>query len=312
MKTSGDSMKIKQVQQALLNSYSKDLCYEKVRNQWTEENKELGMCAITALVVNDYFKGDIAKIKVDGISHYFNIIDNKIIDLTKTQFKSEIDYKDYKIVHRNDILTEDTKNRYQRLKKKVIKELLQKIDKEVYQCTLCQNLVEKLPNSNTVFLGNNNDIVLIGEAPANNGWRKSHMLWKDINGKVLPSGVILKKLFDIINRDIFETTFLESVKCFPIERKNLKICSKNCKQIMEKQLEILQPKLIITLGEFPTRNLLDFKFKKFQEVVGNIYEVNGYQILPIYHSSPISPKSYKGNIPIFEKLYNMNYNKNEN
>ena len=56
MKTSGDSMKIKQVQQVLLNSYSKDLCYEKVRNQWTEENKELGMCAITALIVNDYFK----------------------------------------------------------------------------------------------------------------------------------------------------------------------------------------------------------------------------------------------------------------
>lgn len=305
MKTSGDSMKIKQLQQALLNSYSKDLCYEKIRNHWTEENRTLGMCAITALIINDYFKGQIAKIKVDGISHYFNIIDNKIIDLTKTQFKSEIDYKDYKIVHRNDILTEDTKNRYQRLKKKVIKELLQKIDKEVYQCTLCQNLVEKFPNSNTVFLGNNNDIVLIGEAPANNGWRKSHMLWKD-------SGVILQKLFDIINKDIFETTFLESVKCFPVERKNLKTCSKNCKQIMEKQLEILQPKLIITLGEFPTRNLLDFKFKKFQEVVGNIYEVNGYQILPIYHPSPISPKSYKGNIPIFEKLYNMNYNKNEN
>ena len=94
MKTSGDSMKIKQLQQALLNSYSQDLCYEKVRNHWTEENKALGMCAITALIVNDYFKGQIAKIKVDGISHYFNIIDNKIIDLTKNQFKSEIDYKD--------------------------------------------------------------------------------------------------------------------------------------------------------------------------------------------------------------------------
>lgn len=295
-------MTIKELERALLNSYSKDICYEKVRNHWTEENKTLGMCAITALVVNDYFKGDIAKIKVEGISHYFNIIDNKIIDLTKKQFKSEINYKDYKIVNRNNLLTEDTKNRYQRLKEKVIKELLQRIDQEIYQCALCKNLVEKFPDSNTVYLGKNNDIVLIGEAPANNGWRKSHMLWKDINGKILPSGVILQKLFDIINKDIFETTFLESVKCFPVERKNLKPCSKNCKPIMEKQLEILQPKLIITLGEFPTRNLLDFKFKKFQEVVGNIYEVNGYKILPIYHPSPISPKSYKGNIPIFENL----------
>lgn len=50
---------------------------------------------------------------------------------------------------------------------------------------------------------------------------------------------------DIINKDIFETIFLESVKCYPLERKKLKTCSNNCKQIMLKQLEILQPKLII-------------------------------------------------------------------
>ena len=295
-------MTLKELKKALLKSYSKNLCYEKVRDKWTEENKTLGMCAITALVVNDYFNGEIAKIKVDGISHYFNIINNDIIDLTASQFKNIIDYKDYKLVNRKDILTEDTKNRYQRLKEKVIKILLQEIDTRVNKCLLCQNLVEKFPNSNTVYLGKNNDIVLIGEAPANNGWRKSHMLWKDINGKILPSGVILQRLFDIIDKNIFETTFLESVKCFPVERRNLKTCSKNCKQIMLEQMEILQPKLIITLGEFPTRNLLDFKFKKFQDVVGNIYQVNSYQILPIYHPSPISPKSYKGNIPIFEKV----------
>ena len=73
---------------------------------------------------------------------------------------------------------------------------------------------------------------------------------------------------------------------------------------MLKQLELLNPKLIITLGEFPTRNLLNFKFNKFQDVVGKMYEVDGYKILPIYHPSPISPKSYKGNLPIFEKIKN--------
>ena len=112
-------------------------------------------------------------------------------------------------------------------------------------------------------------------------------------------------MFDIIDRDIFETTFLESVKCYPLERKNLRTCSKNCKNIMLEQLKILNPKLIITLGEFPTRNLLDFKFDKFADVVGNIYEVNGYKVLSIYHPSPISPKSYSDNVPIFEKLRNI-------
>lgn len=297
-------MTIEKLKKSLLKCYSKDLCYIKVQDQWNESNKTLGMCAITSLVVNDYFGGEIAKTKVDGISHYFNLINNQIVDLTKEQFVKEISYENYKIIDREKILTEDTNNRYQILKKKVEKNLLEEVDKEVYKCHKCGDLVEKFPNSSTVFLGKNNDIVLIGEAPANNGWRKSHMLWKDINGKVLPSGVILQKLFDIIDKNIFETTFIESVKCYPVERKNLKICSNNCKSIMFKQLEILNPKLIITLGEFSTRNILNFKFKKFSDVVGNIYEVNRYKVLPIYHPSPISPKSYKGNLPIFEKLKN--------
>lgn len=298
-------MNIKNIQKVLLECYSKDLCYPKVQCDWNENNRCFGMCAITSLIINDYFGGDICKIYVDGISHYFNLIENNIVDLTKDQFNREMDYKDYKIMDREKILTDDTKNRYVTLKARLINKLLRQVDKKVYSCKSCDKLVDKFPDDVTVFLGKDNDIVLVGEAPANNGWRKSHKLWIDLNGKVLPSGLVLQKLFDIIDRNIFETTFLESVKCYPHERKNLKTCSSNCKNIMLEQLKILNPKLIITLGEFPTRNLLDFKFNKFADVVGKIYEVNDYKILPIYHPSPISPKSYAGNIPIFEKLRDM-------
>ena len=295
-------MSIENIKEVLLECYSKDLCYPKVQNEWNDDNKCFGMCAIKSLIINDYFGGDICKIYVDGISHYFNLIEDKIIDLTSSQFNCDIDYKNYQIVDREIILTDDTKHRCNVLKERLINKLLKQVDQEVFDCKSCDKLVDKFPNDTTVFKGKDNDIVLVGEAPANNGWRKSHKLWRDVNGKVLPSGVVLQKLFDIIDRDIFETTFLESVKCYPLERKNLETCSKNCKNIMLKQLRILNPKLIITLGEFPTRNLLDFEFKKFADVVGDIYEVNGYKILPIYHPSPISPKSYSGNVPIFEKL----------
>ena len=298
-------MNIKNIQKVLLECYSKDLCYPKVQYDRNENNSCFGMCAITSLIINDYFGGNICKIYVDGISHYFNLIENNIVDLTKDQFNCEIDYKDYKIIDREKILTDDTKNRYITLKTGLINKLLRQVDKKVYSCKSCDKLVDKFPDDATVFLGKDNDIVLVGEAPANNGWRKSHKLWTDLNGKVLPSGIVLQKLFDIIDRNIFETTFLESVKCYPLERKNLKTCSSNCKNIMLEQLKILNPKLIITLGEFPTRNLLDSKFNKFADVVGKIYEVNDYKILPIYHPSPISPKSYTGNIPIFEKLRDM-------
>lgn len=293
-------MNVQKIKQALQDCYSKSLCYKKVRDSWSDNNKCLGMCAITSLIINDYFGGDICKIGVDNVSHYFNLIDDEIIDLTSSQFNHEINYKGYQVVQRENLLIDDTKDRYIKLKRRLVERLLKQVDEKVYVCESCGKLVEKFLNDATVFIGKDNDIVLVGEAPANNGWRKSHKLWCDINGKVLPSGVVLQKLFDIIDRSIFETTFLESVKCYPLMRKNLKICSKNCKKIMLEQLEILSPKLIITLGEFPTRNLLDFN--KFSDVVGNIYEVNNYRILPIYHPSPISPKSYKGNIPIFEKL----------
>lgn len=295
-------MNIEILKTALRECYSKDLCYPKVQDEWNENNKCFGMCAITSLIVNDYFGGDICKIHVEGISHYYNLIENEIIDLTSSQFKCEVDYKDYETIERDKILTDNTKERYQMLKERLINKLLKQVDEKVFSCKLCDKLVDKFPNAATVYLGKDNDIVLIGEAPANNGWRKSHKLWKDVNDKVLPSGIILQRLFDIIDHNIFETTFLESVKCYPLERRNLKTCSKNCKSIMLEQLQILNPKLIITLGEFSTRNLLDFKFDKFKEVVGNIYEINGYKILPIYHPSPISPKSYTGNEPIFQNL----------
>lgn len=285
-------MSIENIQELLLDCYSKE-------DNLDESNE---ICAITSLIINDYFGGVILKNNKDGISPYYNLIENEIIDLTPGEFNCDINYENYQIVDRQEILTEEIKNRYNILKKKIINKLLKQVDEEVSNCKSCYKLVDKFPNSATVFLGKDNDIVLVGEAPANNGWRKSNRLWCDINGRVLPSGVVLQKLFNIIDRDIFDTTFLESVKCYPLERKNLKICSKNCKNIMLKQLKILNPKLVITLGEFPTRNLLNFKFDKFADVVGNIYDFNGCKVLPIYHPSPISPKSYTGNIPIFEKL----------
>lgn len=285
-------MSIENIQELLLDCYSKE-------DNLDESNE---ICAITSLIINDYFGGVILKNNKDGISHYYNLIENEIIDLTPGEFNCDINYENYQIVDRQEILTEEIKNEYSILKKKIINKLLKQVDEEVSNCKSCYKLVDKFPNSATVFLGKDNDIVLVGEAPANNGWRKSNRLWCDINGRVLPSGVVLQKLFNIIDRDIFDTTFLESVKCYPLERKNLKICSKNCKNIMLKQLKILNPKLVITLGEFPTRNLLNFKFDKFADVVGNIYDFNGCKVLPIYHPSPISPKSYTGNIPIFEKL----------
>ena len=183
-----------------------------------------------------------------------------------------------------------------------IVEQLKKIDEEIYRCNLCSDMVEKFPNSKTVSIGKYSDIVILGEAPANNGWRKSGIAWYDVNHKLLPSGIVLQKLLDEINLKIEDTYFLEAIKCFPKDRKYLNKCGENCKNYLFKQLNIIKPRIVLSLGDSATKAILDFKYKKFNDVVGKEFNINGFKVIPIYHPSPISPMSYKGNIEIFKKL----------
>lgn len=176
------------------------------------------------------------------------------------------------------------------------------IDKEISKCNLCADMVEHFPNSKTISFGKNNSIVILGEAPANNGWRKSGKAWYDMNNKLLPSGIVMQKLLDILDVKLEDTYFLETIKCYPKNRKYLKHYSKNCKQYLIKQLSIIKPRIILSLGDAASKTILDIKYKKFSDIVGKEFLVNGIKVIPIYHPSPISPLSYKGNITIFEKL----------
>ena len=179
---------------------------------------------------------------------------------------------------------------------------LSDIDIEIHKCNLCGEMVEKFPNSKTVSIGKKKDIVILGEAPANNGWRKSGIAWYDVNHKLLPSGVILQKLLNEIDLKLEDTYFLETIKCYPKDRKYLNKCSNNCKKYLFKQLDIIKPKIVLVLGDAATKAIFNFKYKKFSDVVGNVFDINGYKIIPIYHPSPISPMSYKGNIEILKKI----------
>ena len=159
---------------------------------------------------------------------------------------------------------------------------LQEIDKEIHNCNLCKDMVEKFPNSKTVSIGKNNDILILGEAPANNGWRKSGIAWYDINNKLLPSGVVLQKLLDIVDIKLEETYFLEAIKCYPIDRKYLKLCNNNCKQYLLKQLEIINPKII--LMDEPLSALDGDTRNEMQKLILNIHERTGNTILMVTHS----------------------------
>jgi len=188
-----------------------------------------------------------------------------------------------------------------------MKEKLDIVDKEVKDCQKCLELVEKFNNHTSVSYGKDNKILIVGEAPANNGWRKSGRCWYGIDGKITGSGKIITKLFQSINLNLEDIFFVEAIKCFPIERKNLKRCKDNCYPYLEKQITLIDPKIIITLGDTATKSVLkDLNYHNFSEVVGkkHLLKINNkeYIIVPIYHPSPISPRGYKDNIAIFNYI----------
>ena len=110
-------MDINELSVLLENCYSKDTCYSKVRDKWSRDNKTLGHCAIVALIVNDYFGGDIYKCYVNNLSHYYNVIDGKLYDLTEKQFGENVNYIDAKKIERDYLLNDNETNyRYKLLK----------------------------------------------------------------------------------------------------------------------------------------------------------------------------------------------------
>jgi uracil-DNA glycosylase len=141
----------------------------------------------------------------------------------------------------------------------IIEEELVKIDNEVKKCIKCGSMVENFDKPNTISFGTNKEILLLGEAPANNGWRKSGKAWHDVNGKLIKSGSNLKELFSSIGIDFIDLSFTEVVKCFPIKPKNVKKCAVNCKDYLYSQINIMRPKIVIVLGDKAFRSICGFK-----------------------------------------------------
>lgn len=187
------------------------------------------------------------------------------------------------------------------LSKDVLKEL-DSINKSINKCRRCKDLVENFETLETISYGIDRDILILGEAPANNGWRKSGKAFYDINDKLLPSGKVLNELLKPLNKRIEDIFFLEAIKCFPKKRSNLDKCSVMCRDYLIRQIKLINPKIILTMGDYATRSLLNIKYSKYKDVVGKVYYLDDIVVIPIYHPSPISPLSYKGNVPIFSDV----------
>ena len=96
-----------------------DTCAPRLRDGWSEDNRTLGQCSITAFLVQDIFGGRVYGIlRPGGNYHCYNAVDGHVFDLTSEQFGGEVlSYQDnpeqFREVH---FAKEEKRLRYELLK----------------------------------------------------------------------------------------------------------------------------------------------------------------------------------------------------
>ena len=75
---------------ALWYVWCAETCAPRMRKDWSEENRTLGQCSITAFLAQDIFGGKIYGIPLkDGGFHCYNVVGDCVFDLTSEQFPGQ-------------------------------------------------------------------------------------------------------------------------------------------------------------------------------------------------------------------------------
>lgn len=162
-------------------------------------------------------------------------------------------------------------------------EKMKRIEEEVKNCKKC----ELWKTRNNPVLGDGSldaKIMFIGEAPG---------YWEDKKGKpfVGKAGKVLDELLESVGLKREEVYIANILKCRPPnnrdpEPKEIEACS----PYLERQIFLISPRVIATLGRFS----MDYILKKFglgerkiSEVHGKVFEINTIRgkvkIIPMYH-----------------------------
>ncbi|MEJ5285732.1 uracil-DNA glycosylase [Bacteroidetes/Chlorobi group bacterium Naka2016] len=156
---------------------------------------------------------------------------------------------------------------------------LEELESRINRCIKCE-----LGKTRTKFVfgsGNPNaDIMLVGEAPGAD---------EDIQG--LPfvgrAGQLLTKLLKNFGIDRNDVYICNILKCRPPNnRKPLPSEIEMCKPYLLKQIELIQPKVIIALGATAVEGLFNLK-KKMGELRGKILNFNQIPVIVTYHPAAL-------------------------
>jgi len=144
----------------------------------------------------------------------------------------------------------------------------------IRSCMDCE--LHKLRNNTVPGSGSlEPQIMFIGEGPGYHEDRGG----KPFSGS---AGQFLDELLESIEltrEDVFITNM---IKCrAPDNRDPRENEMQSCSKYLDRQIELINPKLIVTLGRFSTAKFI--KFNKITSVRGKVVAVDGRFILPIMH-----------------------------
>jgi hypothetical protein len=115
-----------QIEKAFEKAWNKDTAFPDQAKDWSSENKALGQCVPTALIVYDLYGGRMIYDKKNF--HFWNELpEGSEQDFTRSQFKQKTTFKLYKYKNKEEILNGETSHRTNLLSRyKLLKERFQK------------------------------------------------------------------------------------------------------------------------------------------------------------------------------------------
>ena len=148
------------------------------------------------------------------------------------------------------------------------------LKKDISLCRLCE--IAKTRTKSVPGEGAENaEIMFIGEAP---GWHE------DQQGRpfIGPAGQFLDELLASINLKRSQVFIANVIKCRPPgNRDPLPIEISNCQKWLDKQIELISPKIIVTLGRYSMAKF--FPGKSISKIHGTAQTQNGIIYFAMYH-----------------------------
>jgi DNA polymerase len=147
---------------------------------------------------------------------------------------------------------------------------------DIGDCTRCK--LHTMGRTQVVFgVGNPNaDLMFVGEAPGAD---------EDIQG--IPfigrAGQLLTKIIEAMGMTRDDVYIANVIKCRPPQNRNPEPDEvETCEPFLFRQIDIIQPKVIVALGKFGAQTLLR-TLDPISRLRGRVFEYRGSKLIPTFH-----------------------------